>query len=149
MTIAVGRRGSRGKGRHHGGGYWGWNKPRNFCQTTLGQTCNTGEYYFEQIIADADLCNRQCPPLPYKTCRNNDNSPNRICINQVRSLIIEFLVIIEIFFRLAIWLALLSVLTVKAGNLESGTWVDVIFVAWAAKTTFLPHVLVSKPGILK
>ena len=102
MTIAVGRRGSRGKGRHHGGGYWGWNRPKNFCQTSLRQTCNPGEYYFEQIIADADLCNRQCPPLPYKTCRNNDNSPNRICINQVSSLVIEFLVIIEIFFRLAI-----------------------------------------------
>merc|ERR1712029_717766 len=86
MTIAVGRRGSRGKGRHHGGGYWGWNKPRNFCQTSLRQTCNPGEYYFEQIIGDADLCNRQCPPLPYKTCRNNDNSPNRICINQTGNL---------------------------------------------------------------
>ena len=84
MTIAVARRGSRGKGRHHGGkGGW-WGRPSNFCQASVGATCNTDEYYFEQIIADADLCNRQCPPLPYKTCRNNDNSPKRICINQVR-----------------------------------------------------------------
>ena len=88
LAIVSARRGrwGGGGGRHYGGhgGYWGW-RPRNFCQSSLGTTCNANEKYFEQIIADVDLCNRQCPKFPYQKCHNNNNKPSQICINQVKN----------------------------------------------------------------